>query len=252
MKIRVFTATTMQEAMAEVRAALGADAVILGTRKLKAGGFEVQAAVETVRPENPAAKKAAVAIAREADLERRLRQDLLGVMRTETLRSKGARRKGQSHHAVADTLDSEIRSAATHAEVRDDGWVRTGTLGIVARRIRAPGAIEPDPSVKSNHTTKALAKGTAKIASSVRNGAIDFERIVKALAFHRVPKMLAADLAKSAQNIESEDAVSALAFALDLRFVIDPLPALPRRPIMLIGPPGAGKSVTAAKLASRA
>jgi flagellar biosynthesis protein FlhF len=78
------------------------------------------------------------------------------------------------------------------------------------------------------------------------------ERIRRALEFHGVPKLLAADLLKSAKQMESEDALSALAYALDLRFTLDPIPALPNRPVMLIGPPGAGKTVTVAKLAARA
>jgi flagellar biosynthesis protein FlhF len=56
MRIRVFTAPRMAEAMAMVRSELGADAVILGTRRTSAG-VEVTAALEA--PE-PAAVPAAV------------------------------------------------------------------------------------------------------------------------------------------------------------------------------------------------
>ncbi|MBO6179669.1 MAG: flagellar biosynthesis protein FlhF [Selenomonadaceae bacterium] len=59
MQIKVFRAATMKEAMAEVKAALGDDAVILHTKKLKDGGifgygskdvFEVTAAIEEDKP----------------------------------------------------------------------------------------------------------------------------------------------------------------------------------------------------------
>jgi flagellar biosynthesis protein FlhF len=52
--------------------------------------------------------------------------------------------------------------------------------------------------------------------------------------------------------MDTDDLSGSLALALDARFALDPIPALPSRPIMLVGPPGAGKTVTAAKLAARA
>lgn len=252
MKIRIFKSASMQAAMAEVRAELGPDAVILASRRVKTGEFEVQAAVETVRRAAADTHKAAAAIVREADLEQRLRQDLLGVMRTETLRSKSAKRTDRAgpqlpHH------DEAIPLSAIPKETREDGWVRTGTLGIVSRRIRAPGAIPADPRLKAARgaTVGALPR-TAPHTAEIDEHNHDMERIRRALEFHGVPKLLAADLLKSARQMESEDAASALAYALDLRFTLEPIPALPNRPVMLIGPPGAGKTVTVAKLAARA
>jgi flagellar biosynthesis protein FlhF len=252
MKIRIFNGTTMQTAMADVRAALGPDAVILSNRRLKSGEFEVQAAVETVRRPHSDAHKEAEAIAREADLEQRLRQDLLGVMRTETLRSKSAKQAGR--FPPPQRFDEGIPLETIPHEVRDDGWVRTGTLGIVARRIRAPGAIPPDPRLKAAREAT-IANPARRGGAGARDGedpGCDLERIKRALDFHAVPRLLCSDLLKSARAMASEDAVSALAHALDLRFTLDPIPALPRRPVMLVGPPGAGKTVTVAKLAARA
>lgn len=62
MRIRVFTAPRMAEAMAMVRSELGADAVILGNRRT-AAGVEVTVAVEPAEPESVAAAVAAVAAA---------------------------------------------------------------------------------------------------------------------------------------------------------------------------------------------
>ena len=53
MRIRVFTAPRMAEAMAMVRSELGADAVILNSRRT-AGGVEVTAALEAPEPAAPA------------------------------------------------------------------------------------------------------------------------------------------------------------------------------------------------------
>ena len=50
-----------------------------------------------------------------------------------------------------------------------------------------------------------------------------------------------------------DDPASALALALDAAFVFEPLPIVDaQRPILFCGPPGAGKTVTCAKIATRA
>ncbi len=64
MRIRVFTAPRMAEAMAMVRSELGADAVILGSRRTS-GGVEVTAALEAPEPE-PAAFAPPVTVAAPA------------------------------------------------------------------------------------------------------------------------------------------------------------------------------------------
>ncbi len=68
MRIRVFTAPRMAQAMAMVRSELGADAVILGSRRTS-GGVEVTAALEAPEPAAAmplAAPTAAPAVARAA------------------------------------------------------------------------------------------------------------------------------------------------------------------------------------------
>ena len=68
MKVRIFSALTMQEAMAQVKSALGRDAIILHTRKFRKGGIggffghemiEVMAAVDTNTSPAPAYKPVA-------------------------------------------------------------------------------------------------------------------------------------------------------------------------------------------------
>src|SRR5262249_33963237 len=140
MRVRTFSGSDTKQVMDEVREALGADAVILSSRPLKGGGIEVQAAVEAAKPRRAQETAAADELAREADLERRLREDLLGVIRTETLRSRSQKRAAAE--AARDSHAETIEIQAGR-ETREDGWVRTGTLGIVTRRIKAPGAIEP-------------------------------------------------------------------------------------------------------------
>ena len=72
------------------------------------------------------------------------------------------------------------------------------------------------------------------------------------LRFHRVPQMLASRLSRDSLNIAHGDMTMALAAAIDSAFKFSPLPLKSSQPIMLVGPPGAGKTVTAAKLLARA
>lgn len=71
MKVKVFTANNMQDAMAQVKADLGRDAVILHTRRFRKGGFlgffghevvEVMAALDTPPPPPPVPEKMVPAV----------------------------------------------------------------------------------------------------------------------------------------------------------------------------------------------
>jgi len=78
------------------------------------------------------------------------------------------------------------------------------------------------------------------------------EAVCHALALHGTPGPLTERLAHSAA-LASGDAYSALATALDGEFRFGPVPsARDGKPVMLVGAPGAGKTVTTAKLATRA
>ncbi len=76
--------------------------------------------------------------------------------------------------------------------------------------------------------------------------------IAQALDFHSLPRPIAEALFRAARAIEEDDPVMALAGALESRLVFAPLRQVPRRPTMLIGPVGAGKTVTVAKIAAKA
>ncbi len=77
------------------------------------------------------------------------------------------------------------------------------------------------------------------------------ESIAQALAYHGVPAGLAERLASAAQQVDTGDPSLALAATLDARFAFARLPDESGAPAMLVGPPGAGKTVTAIKMAAR-
>lgn len=79
------------------------------------------------------------------------------------------------------------------------------------------------------------------------------ESIRHALAFHGTPPRLIDRLVETSGSLEAGNPTLAFAGALDATFLFTPLPeGSPGHPVMLIGPPGAGKTITTAKLAARA
>jgi len=88
--------------------------------------------------------------------------------------------------------------------------------------------------------------------------AADFARrdksdtLKRALSFHGIPEKLALTLYELASKLDEADPAHSLAKALEAQLTFRPLPVLPPAPIMLVGGPGVGKTVTTAKLAVRA
>ncbi len=81
---------------------------------------------------------------------------------------------------------------------------------------------------------------------------VSIDEIGEALAYHRVPPGLFDRLIGASAALPAENEILALGGALDNAFDFAPLPEGPTpRPLMLIGPPGAGKTATAAKLCAR-
>lgn len=159
MRLRYYHATTMAEAMQQVRREMGADAVIIATHKSRRGrGIEITAAIDEDRTP-PAA----------------------------------------------------------------------GTLAPADPRQPALGT-PPIPELPD------AADGC----------------LLQAFAYHGVPTALRQRLTKLSRAVETEAPVERLAAVFQRQFQFAPLPLQPTVPIFLLGPPGAGKSITAAKLATRA
>ena len=79
------------------------------------------------------------------------------------------------------------------------------------------------------------------------------DELSEALAANGVPGPLAEKLLMASLSFESHDVLVALAGALAAVYAFAPIPDQGRsRPLMLVGPPGAGKTMGVAKLAARA
>ncbi|GAB3116700.1 flagellar biosynthesis protein FlhF [Novispirillum itersonii] len=79
------------------------------------------------------------------------------------------------------------------------------------------------------------------------------ETIRDCLVYHGVPPRLCERMLAAARSIDTTDATMATAGAMDELFTFAPLPSRKSpMPVMLVGPPGSGKTITVAKLAARA
>lgn len=85
------------------------------------------------------------------------------------------------------------------------------------------------------------------------DGSAALEAIALALTRHLVPAHLAEKLMATATQVAIDDPVVALAAALDVHLSFQPIAdSDATKPVILIGPPGAGKTLTIAKLATKA
>jgi flagellar biosynthesis protein FlhF len=98
--------------------------------------------------------------------------------------------------------------------------------------------------------TAAVDQAPAAEATPEFNETAEFLR--RALDYHGVPMKIAIRLLDRARAHEIEDTTLALAAAADEAFRFGPLPLDGGKPLALVGPAGAGKTVTAAKIATRA
>ncbi len=93
----------------------------------------------------------------------------------------------------------------------------------------------------------------AQPAAPVHSGmAFDETLIASALDAQAVPASLRDALVAAASALGHDDALAALAHAFEVRFTFEPVPLHPQSPVMLVGLPGSGKTVTMAKLAANA
>lgn len=110
--------------------------------------------------------------------------------------------------------------------------------------VRVTAAID-DPVAPPAAPT--LAQKAAEMAEDE-----SIETIAQSFVRHQVPNTLSERLLATATQYASEDALLAMGAALDTHFKFQPLSEDLSQPLILIGPPGAGKTLCAAKLATKA
>ncbi len=158
-----------------------------------------------------------------------------------------------------------MRLKSFHAKTMSDAMrmVRQ-SLGddaiIVATREEEGGGVRVTAAVEEDDLPPAQSSGNArggrgKAPPKPVEPEIDVAEVVAdALQRHGVPAALAEQLIDAASGLDTDDPRLALGSALDSFFTFNPLPdgRSPVKPLALVGPPGSGKTLVAAKLAARA
>ncbi len=125
-------------------------------------------------------------------------------------------------------------------EMGDDAIIVSTQSAADGDGVRVSAALE-DTALDGIHFGDDSGIDDHDIAATVR----------QALTYNGTPPRLAERLAQAAETADGDDPTLACAAALDALFTFRPLPETSGTPIMLIGPPGAGKTITTAKLAAR-
>lgn len=116
-----------------------------------------------------------------------------------------------------------------------------------------PRREEPSPFVPATPDVKHSPKQAKKEATSTPNTITpDMQMLVKAMAYHGIPTLLGERICRTALAVDTDDLTLALAASLDRHFQFSPKFTAGSRPLMLIGPPGVGKTMTIAKMAASA
>ncbi len=126
-------------------------------------------------------------------------------------------------------------------EMGEDAIIVSVTKGDDREGVRITAAVEREPEGE-----------VIAFSGPADMGRDSGQSIRQILADHGVPEPLIEHLAQAAGKLSVTDPVMAFAGALDECFFFAPLSDRKNgKPIMLVGPPGGGKTITTAKLAAR-
>ncbi|GAA0602306.1 GTP-binding protein [Caenispirillum bisanense] len=142
---------------------------------------------------------------------------------------------------AADTMAEAM--AMVRAELGDDAIIVSTQRAAGGQGVRITAAVEEPMALDDEIEQVLTGVEPSPIADVVRDN----------LEYHGLPPALLERVVAKVRVLEVADATMACAAALDDLFSFAPLP--PRkspRPFLIVGPPGAGKTITTAKLAARA
>lgn len=118
--------------------------------------------------------------------------------------------------------------------------------------IRVTAAIDDVPPSNA-HSAKTNSATPNSTDVEPDDGSAALELIAEALTRHQVPPHLSERLMATATQFANDDPVLALGAAFDTHFQFQPIiEDKPDKPVILIGPPGAGKTLCIAKFATKA
>lgn len=160
--------------------------------------------------------------------------------------------------AAMDEIRKALGDDAIIVSTRRAGKGAVEVVAAVESAAQAPldpyrAASEPArPSQTSAAADRAAARQAAeRQAADLPDEAYALRRIEVALDYHRLPERQRKLLARAARAFSGLTPIEALTQALSATLRFAPIADQPARSIMLVGPPGVGKTVVTAKLAAR-
>lgn len=219
-----------------VRQTLGEDAVIVATREERDGkGVRVTAAVE--QPDN----------AEYSDFEREFERDFMEL--AHTARPTGRIHEGRIH-------EGRVHEGRAHEGRAADQ--RDGRAYAAERPARNSGdrgfAIQdhgPHFEIETVRAPQTSSREWLQYDSEDEEGAV-IEQLTDVMLRHGVPDEITDQIISCATVIGADDAETALTAAFEHLYSFRPLPQKSSSTaMMVVGPPGAGKTLAIAKLAAR-
>ncbi len=146
---------------------------------------------------------------------------------------------------VREALGDDAIIINSHEE---DGKVR------VTAALEVPVARSPAPKARPRKAGKSKPSPVQRSLKDLQHeDQLESLSLSHFLSHHGLDRAMKGRIVDTAGSFDGDGTINSLAKALDIMFHFSPLNNdFQDRPVMLVGPPGAGKTVTAAKLASQA
>jgi flagellar biosynthesis protein FlhF len=243
--MRVFTyfAPTLPEAMAQVRAELGPKAVVLSWRSTR-GGIEISASAE---PGTKPRAKSAVA-------PERAKPVLGATSKQETLAQHFKPEDFLIEDPRPTPLDFAPPAPKPTPSARPAPVTSRGTAALLGRQAAAKPEVRETPSKPVPVHVKPVAKATQPTQTKpIAQGEPPASKPAPSrLAVFWTRAGLTREQAMTMAVSDHAQLRQALSESLSQKLKFEPIDAAPTRPVVLVGPPGAGKTAAVAKLATRA
>lgn len=240
MRVSTFFAPTLPAGMAKVRETLGPKAIVLSWRNTR-GGVEISASVQMASHDIVPAKSHIQpdALADHFSPDDFTQRDL----KPQSAHLKAPIGKPQTR-GVGALVNRQSQTQIQQTQIRQPQIQQTQVVQRQPLPRTPVEQVRPVPQLPPSHLTKPITVSTVKGSSHAQSG------ILRLQAFLGRAGLTPAQ-AQSFGTEVTPHLQRGLIECLTAALIYTPIEAIPPKPIILVGPPGAGKSACAAKLAAR-